>query len=126
LATLPWTDPSRAQTGASLYVTPASGSHQFSTNFSVNVYVNSGAEPTNAVMAELSYNSGMLDFVSQDSTSSAFGIQASQSGGGGLVKFERGSTTPLTGTALLVGKINFKTKTTAGSTPVGFTGNSVV
>lgn len=123
---LAWTNTSIAQATAMLYLSPASGSYNHSTLFTLNVYVNSAGQPTNAVTAELNYNTSLLDFVSQDSSSSSFGIQASQSGGGGTVKFERGSITPLTGSALLVGKVTFKSKTTAGAAAVSFTGNSAV
>ena len=94
-----------AQTANSIYVTSASGSYKVGDSFTVSVRVNT-SDPINAVGARLSY-SDSLQFVSIDGGGSAFGIDASSTGGSGSVAIDRGTTVAVSGDQLVT-KLTFK------------------
>jgi hypothetical protein len=89
----------------------------------VTIRENSGAEPVNGAGATLSYPADKLTFVSIAS-SSAFGIAAASSGGGGSVKVDRGALSPVTGTQT-VATVTFRALTDSGSATVNVTSASV-
>jgi hypothetical protein len=103
-----------------VYLNPASQTVNGSTDFTVEVRENSGTTGVNAVQANLSYNASILDFVSIDGSTSAFDVQAQNSGGSGSIAIGRGKTTGVTGDQLIA-IIHFKSKTVAGTTNIAFT-----
>jgi len=110
---------------ASLSLNPSSGSHDINTTFSVTVYENSGAETVNAVEADLSYDVSKLQFVSIDTSGSAFDIGAVATGGSGSVTIQRGKIGSLTGSQT-VGVVTFKALVGSGSTAINFANSSQI
>jgi hypothetical protein len=119
-----FTHTSLAAGSATLYLTPASGSYTVGQTVIATIYTNTGGDPVNAVEADFSYPSSKLQFQSIDTSSSAFGITASGSGGGGTVTIARGNTSALTGTEL-VAAVHF-TVLASGSASLSFLGSSAV
>lgn len=109
-----------AQGVNSMYVTPASGTYSVGANYTVSVRVNT-TDQVNAVTADLTYSTN-LQFVSIDGSGSAFGIDASSSGGGGTVSINRATITPVSGDQLIA-KVTFKALA-AGTGTVGVAGSS--
>lgn len=105
-----------------IYLTPATQSFAGSTNFSVQVREDSGATAVNAVQANLTYDSTLVDFVSIDTTGTAFTTEAQSTGGAGTINIGRGTCggcAAVTGDQL-VATINFTAKTTTGAAAVAF------
>lgn len=94
------TDSASAQ-DASLYLDPASATVSEGDTFDVDVRVDTDGEDVNAAEAQLLYSASDLSFVEIDSSSSAFEVEASESGGSGEVTISRGTTTPQSGDLLL-------------------------
>jgi len=111
--------------GAQLYLSPASGTYNTGSQVAVQVMVNTGTDPTNAVQADFSYPTSRLQFVSIDGTGSAYDIDASSSGGNGTVSIARGKIGTVTGTALIA-TVRFTVQGTAGSAALSFLGSSAV
>lgn len=109
-----------AQGTDSLYVTPASGSYAVGASFTVTVRVNT-TDQVNAVTADLTYSSN-LQYISIDGSGSAFGIDASSSGGGGNVSINRATISPVSGDQL-VARVTFKVLS-AGTGTIGMAGSS--
>ena len=109
---------------ASLYLSPASSSITNGSTFSVSVRENSGGDAVNAAEISLTYPADKLDFVSI-SSSSAFGIVAANSGGGGNVNIDRGATPAVTGDQLIA-TVRFKAKVASGSAAVNFASGKVI
>jgi hypothetical protein len=109
---------------ANLYLSPASTSVTNGSTFTVNVRENSGGDAVNAAEVHLIYPADKLDFVSI-SSSSAFGIVAASSGGGGNVNIDRGATPAVTGDQL-VAIVRFKAKASSGSASITFGSSSKV
>jgi hypothetical protein len=93
-------------TTQSIYLTPASGSYAVGSNIVVEIRVNSGTTPINAVQADLAYSSN-LQYVSSDVTTSALTITAQNTGGSGIATIALGTITPVTSDQL-VAKVTFK------------------
>ncbi len=110
---------------ASLYMVPASGSYNVGSQVAVQVMVNTGGDPTNAVQADFSYPTSRLQFVSIDGTGSAYDIDASSTGGNGTVSIARGKIGQVSGAAL-VATVHFTVQGTAGSAALSFLGSSAV
>lgn len=108
-----------------IYLTPSSQTFAVNTTFSIQVRENSGATAVNAVQANFSYNASLLDFVSIDTTGSAFTTDAPSSGGSGQVSIARGIVGNLTGDQL-VATVNFRTKTTSGAAAMAFTSGTAL
>jgi hypothetical protein len=117
------TAPAVFAASASMYISPSSGSVTAGSNFTISVYEDSGSEPVNAAKVNISYPDNLLDYVSY-SNSSAFGIAASSSGGGGTVDLDRGALPAVTGNQLIA-TITFKA-TVAGTAPISVTATSKV
>jgi hypothetical protein len=98
--------PVGAQAANSLYLSSANGSYPVGSTFTVSIRENSSSS-VNAVEADLSYSTSALEYVSIDGSGSAFGIDASSTGGNGSVGVSRGSTNPVSGDQL-VAKVTFK------------------
>jgi hypothetical protein len=94
-----------AQAVDSIYVTPAAGSYTVGNNFTVSVRVNT-TDQVNAAGADLTYSNN-LEYVSNDGSGSAFGIDAHSTGGSGTVSLSRATITAVSGDQL-VAKVTFK------------------
>ena len=118
---------SRAAPAApTIYLSPASQTMAVNTTFTVDVRENSGTTAVNAVQANITYSPALVDFVSIDTTNSAFTTAAQATGGSGQVTIARGVIGSITGDQL-VGTITFKTKTTDGTAAMAFaTGTALV
>lgn len=91
----------------------------------IPIKVSSGTNPVNAVQVNLSYPASSFDFSSIDSAGSAFEIQAENSGGGGIVRIARGTTTPVT-VINLVAIVNLSAKTSVPASSITVTADSAV
>lgn len=90
----------------------------------VSIRENSGAEPVNAAKATLNYPADKLAYVSI-SSSSAFGIVAASSGGGGSVSVDRGALPAVSGSQT-VASVTFKALTDSGTAAVSIASGSVL
>ncbi len=77
--------------GAQLYLTPASGGYSNGATVSVTVKENSYSTQVNAVQANLTYPTGQLQFQSINTSSSAFTTTLQSTGGSGSVQIGVGS-----------------------------------
>lgn len=88
-----------------MFVSPASGNKNLGETFVVEVRANSDTEPVNAVRANLSFPTDKLQFVSIDTSASAYSIEAANTGSNstGTVRMERGVSggSSLTGNQLI-------------------------
>jgi hypothetical protein len=109
---------------ASFSLSPATGSHDISTNFNVAVYENSGSEQVNAVTANLNYDAGKLQFVSVSTAGSPFSTCTQSSGGGGNVAVSCASLGGSSTGSHLVATITFKALVGSGTSAVAFAGDS--
>lgn len=105
---------------ASMTLSPSSQSPAKDSDVSVSVWAHSSGLSVNAVQANLSYPTDMFDFVSIDTSNSAFSLDAQSLGNDGKVAIARGSTTPLRGN-LLVGVVKLHSKQKAGKAKLSFT-----
>lgn len=110
---------SKAVGTASISLSPATLSVNHNTSFTVEIRENSGTEIINGVQANLTYDDNALDFVSIDTTTSAFGLSFEETGGNGSVRIARTSINPLTGNQL-VAKVTFTAKSISGNTAINF------
>jgi hypothetical protein len=94
-------------------------------NFTVTIREDSGTTAINAVQANLSYPANLIDFVSIDSSTSAFDVNAAASGGAGVIDLARGKTGTLTGPQV-VAVVTFHTKTTSGAANIAFTSGTAL
>lgn len=118
----------KAAGGAELYLDPDDKNVFKGKEFSVQVRVDSGSEPINAVQANLTYNAGKLQFVKVSNTGSAFQIDAESTGGGGQVRLARalgGGQPTLTGD-YLVTTVYFKVLWADTVTGISFAAGSAV
>lgn len=93
-----------------LYVNAPTGSVTAGASVTVEVRVDSGTEPVNAVQANLEYDPTKLKYVSVDPTGSAFPLAASIQPTSGLIKIARataGGAAPSTGDVLFA-NVKFK------------------
>jgi hypothetical protein len=102
-----------------IYLNPASLVVGANGTFTIDVRENSGTTAVNAVQANFTYPTSLLTFVSLDTTTSAFSIQAENSAASGQVKLGRGTTTAVTGDQL-VGKVTFQAGATGGAANLAF------
>lgn len=109
---------------ASMYLSPGSTRVANGSYLTIYIYENSGGTAVNSVQANLSYTSSLLQFVSIGS-SSAFGIVAQNSGGGGSVKIARGALPSVSGTQL-VASVTFKALSSSGTASISFASGSAV
>jgi hypothetical protein len=113
-----------------VYLSPASQTLGGSTNFTVEIRENSGTASVNAVQANLTYDSSLIDYVSVDDTGSAFPTPAQTTGGAGSIQIGRGTSCSTTCASFtgdqLVTTITFRTKTTSGAANVAFTTGTIL
>jgi hypothetical protein len=113
---------------ASLYVSPASGAVAVGSIIPVQIRVNSGSDPVNAIQANLTYNSAQLGYQSVDSTGSAFSLMANTQTAPGTIKLARatgGGESPVSGDNLFA-TVYFKALTTAGTSSIAIAAGSAV
>ncbi len=114
--------------GASLYLSPSSGTYEVGSNFSVKVKVNSNGQAINAAEATLTFNPAEISVVSISKTGSIFSLWTQEptfSNSGGKIVFSGGTPTPFTGTSGTLITITFKAKI-SGSAQVSFSSGSVL
>ncbi len=117
---------SRAAPAApAVYLSSASNYLPANTTFTVQVRENSGTASVNAVQADFSYPATLVDFVSIDTTGTAFTTEAPSSGANGQVSIARGLIGSVTGDQL-VATVVFKTKTSSGNVPMAFLNSSAL
>jgi hypothetical protein len=120
-----------APAAPTIYLTPDTRTLASGTTFTVDVREDSGGSSVNAVQANLSYPSNLLDFVSINTTNSAFTTEAETCPGpdctitAGSIRIARGTTSSLTGDRLLA-TITFRSKTTGGTANVVFTNGTAL
>ena len=118
---------SAASGTATLSLSPASGSYDISTNFTVGVFENSGTDQAAGVDAKITYDTTKLDVISVDTTGAAFtDCPSAPAGANGIVTIacvKFGSS--FTGSQK-IGNITFKTKVGTGTTSLAFGSNSVI
>ncbi len=107
-----------------LYLTPSSSTTALGSTFTVTVYENSGTDAVNAVEADLTYPSNLLQFVSSDPSTSPFTVQAANTAGNGTVTLSRGNQTALTGDQV-VSVLTFKT-VAIGQATIAFASSSAL
>lgn len=115
-----------AAPSATLSLSPSSKSVTKGATLTVDIFEDSGTEPVNAVEADLTYPSSLLTYKSITS-STACGIEAPSSGGGGSVQVVRGCGTPPNGVtgSQLVATVTF-TAANAGTASITFKSSSRV
>ncbi len=120
-------NPNLVKATATLYLTPANSSITNGQNLAISIRVNSSGSTMNGVQVNLSYPVDKLEFQSIDSSNSAFGLQAENSGGSGIVRIARalnGGQAPINGD-YLIAVVNFKAVSN-GSAGVSFDSGSQV
>jgi hypothetical protein len=95
----------KAAGNSNMYFAPA-GIMVNGSSFSVQVRVNTDGSTADAVEADFTYPTSTLSYTSTSLAGSAFDVNASVTGGGGSVSLQLGSTTGVTGDAL-VGTVTF-------------------
>ncbi len=111
---------------ATLTLSPSSGSYTKSKTLTVTVHENSGSTEVNAIEADLGYDKAKLQFVSIDTSSSAFDLSFIASGGSGSVQIVRAkSSTSVTGDQI-VGSVTFKVLAGSGTTSISFRDSSQI
>jgi hypothetical protein len=115
-----------AATAPSVYLTPATQTISESTEFTVEIRENSGTNTVNAIQANLSYPSTLLDVVSVDTSTAAFRVEAEKSFANGTIKLGLGDADSPGSGDQLVAVIRFKSKTTAGVANVSFTSGTAL
>ncbi len=114
--------------GASLYLSPDSGTYQIGNTFSVAVKVNSGGTAANAAEGTLNFNNNELEVVRISKTGSIFSLWTNEptfSNSVGNVVFGGGSPTAFNGTSGTIITITFRAKI-AASTNVTFSSGSIL
>ncbi|HAM89013.1 MAG: hypothetical protein US83_C0002G0113 [Candidatus Falkowbacteria bacterium GW2011_GWC2_38_22] len=113
--------------GASLYLSPSSGTYVIGGSFTISVKVNSGGEGINAAEGSISYDKDLLDATGVSSAGSIFPFWTTQPViSGGSVRFGGGLPPPAyTGSSGHIVKITFKAKK-AGQAAVRFTSGAVL
>jgi hypothetical protein len=109
-----------------IYLNPSSVVIGPNGTITVDVRENSSTTTVNAVQANFTYPTSLLTFTSIDATTSAFSVQAENTGSAGTVKIGRGTTTPVTGDQL-VARVTFQASATGGAANMAFiSGTSLV
>lgn len=115
--------------GATLFLSPGSGTYTLGKNFSVNVMVNSdGGVGINAAEGEITYDSSILTVSSVSESGSIFKLWTTNptfSNGSGKITFGGGSPGAYTGAAGQIFSIIFSPKK-AGEASVSFTSGTVL
>jgi hypothetical protein len=112
-----------------VYLLPDAVTYPANTQFTVTIRENSGTTAVNAVSAEFTYPTNLVDFVSLDTSTTPFTTVAkTDTAVPGVISIERGTAggaAPLVGDQI-IGTATFRTKTTAGSAALAFTTNTLL
>jgi hypothetical protein len=109
---------------SSLYISPNTTSIQAGSNFTVAVRL-TPISNVDGVVATITYNPAVLQFVSVDAANSGFPVSLVATGGNGKVDIERGALAPASvSTDSLVANVTFTALTATSSAPLTLTGNS--
>jgi hypothetical protein len=109
---------------STLYLSPSSTTIQSGSNFTVAVRL-SPVSSVDSVQATLTYDSTRLQFVSIDTTNSAFPVELVATGGSGKVDIQRGIFAPASVSAdALVANVTFTALSATSSTALNLTGNT--
>ena len=111
-----------------LYLTPATGNVLIGNTVAVQIRVNSGTDPINAVQANLTYDPAKLEYQNIDASGSVFGLvpqSTTSSGSLQLVRSRNAGEAPVTGDNLFA-TVNFKALAGSGSAAVTVAAGSVV
>ncbi len=114
--------------GASLYLSPSTGTYQVDKTFSVAVKVNSGGEAINAAEGKLVFNPSEFEIVNISKSGSIFSLWTTEptfSNSAGNIIFGGGTPDNFIGTAGSIIAISFRAKASA-SAEVGFSSGSVL
>ncbi len=109
-----------AATGT-IYITPASNSVQNGSTLTVSVRVNPGTT-IDSVQGTVTYDASKLQFISVDTSGSAFSTELQNSQSSGSVVFARGDFGAGVSADALIEKISFKALVGSGSGTLGLTG----
>ena len=115
----------QATGSTTLYLSPASSTTTVGSTLAVTVRENSGSTAVNAVEADLSYPSALLQYSSTDFSTSAFEIGAGSTGGSGSITMARGTVNSSLSGDQIVGIVNFKVLA-SGSATANFLNSSAV
>lgn len=118
-----------AGSGASLSLSPASGSYQSGASFTVDLYEDSGVQEVNAVDIGLSYDSTKLQYISASTSSSSFTPAAAPAASGGTLVITSYVNPGTISSGNVTGKqqvasITFKALAASGSPTISFVNNS--
>lgn len=114
-----------ATTTASFSLSPASGSYNVNTNFTVDVYEDSLTQPINAVSAKMSYNASQLQVISVVTTGTAFAGCPTATGSAGTISLVCYVNPPTTITGRQrIATITFKALAGTGTSTVSFVNES--
>lgn len=116
---------------AALNISPTNGTYTVGDYVTFNVTENSGLQGINAVESDLNYDKNVLQFVSIDTSQSAFTIAGPMVGGGGVVQIARAidgssSAGPSRTGSQPVASITFKVINSAVSTNISFNTTSKI
>lgn len=113
--------------GASLYLSPSSGTYVIGGSFTISVKVNSGGDGINAAEGSISYDKDLIDATAVSNAGSIFPFWTTQPViSAGTVRFGGGLPPPAySGASGHIIKITFKTKK-AGQASVRFTSGAVL
>ncbi len=121
--------PSEAKAGgASLYLSPPSGTYTVGSVFEITVKINSGGQSINAAEANLVFNPAELSVVNISKTNSIFSLWTTEptfSNVTGKISFGGGSPLPFSGDAGTIVTISFKAKSPS-SALVNFSSGSIL
>lgn len=127
LSVLLITKSSIAAAGVNFYLDPSSVTVAQGENVTLTAKINSDSKDVDSVDIKLTYDESFLEFVSVDSSSSAFGVGVRETGGSGSVQITRGSLPPFVKGDAVIAKITFKAKSGSGpvNTNIEFTDPSI-
>ncbi|MBU4217249.1 cohesin domain-containing protein [Candidatus Parcubacteria bacterium] len=129
MAILPWLGSPVSAAGATLFVSPSTGSYDLGKNFTVKVMINSGGGVgINAGEGSLKYDSSALLVTAVSKGSSIFNLWTTEptySNTAGTITFGGGSPSSYKGTAGEVFSVTFSTKK-VGDTNVTFTSGTIL
>lgn len=121
--------PAAQAAGASLYLTPSSGTKAVGSKFTVTVKVNSGGEVINAAQGDISFDAKKLEVTALGRGGSVFSLWTTEpayNNSAGTISFGGGIPRPgYTGSAGAVFAITFKAKQ-AGTADVRFSSGAVL
>jgi len=115
-------------TGASLYLSPSTGTYEVGSNFSVEVKVNTGGQAINAAEATLIFNPAKISVVSISKANSIFSLWTQLptfSNSVGNIVFAGGTPSPFVGSSGTLVRITFRAKV-SGSVQLSFSSGSVL